>query len=161
VGFRPSDGLSKGRPTMRRCLLVAGLILSTAWLAHAQRPTLRDLVSQAQGDVRVGLSVTSPTPVPFDQLFAQTDYVVTATIGTGTSCLRDDGYDIFTTFTLRDQRVLFARQVFQSQRVGEATPPLTLTQLGGTVSIDGFKVTVSVGDAPQVSEGMDTILFLR
>lgn len=144
------------RDAIALCVLLSGSVVT------AQRLTLTDLVKQAGADVHVTISDTSPAHVPFSQLLARTEYVVRATIGSGSSYLSEDGYTIFTTFELRDQHVVFASKLFQSAAPGATAPPLALTQAGGTVRIDGFRVTVSLSDdTPKLTEGMDVILFLR
>ena len=81
---------------------IFALVVGTVVIA--QRPTLREMVIQAQADVNVTITANSPAPVPFAQLLERTDHAVRATIGKSVSHLSEDGYDIYTTGSLRPTR---------------------------------------------------------
>jgi hypothetical protein len=157
-GLNVSSAIAGG--FLRRTAVTALCLVLAGAVSTAQRQTLAQMVAEANNDINISVSVTSPAMSPFAEDLARTDYVVRATIGPGTSRLTDDGYSIDTTFELRNPRVLFARAVAQSSTAGPVPPPLVLSQEGGTVPIGGFKARVSVGH-PNAAEGMDLILFLR
>jgi hypothetical protein len=144
------------RQVLTLFVLVSGIVVT------AQQPTLREMLIEAQADVNVLITGTSPAPVPFAQLVQRADHVVRATIGKPVSQLSEDGFRISTTFALTNQRVLFTVPIATSSPSAGTTVTFTLTQPGGTMSLEGFKATVSTGDdTVSVREGMDVILLLK
>jgi hypothetical protein len=101
---------------MMRCFACVGLSLLLIGAApSAQRPTLKEMVNQAQPDVRALLVCSSPAPLTFPQLLATTDHIVRAVVGRGVVRLSDDGHHILTTFEIRNQNVVFSGRASPDQ----------------------------------------------
>jgi hypothetical protein len=151
------------RVTEMRHVVPFGLgLLFLGAAASAQAPTLRERVNRAQADVDVLVSCDSPARLPFAELLATTHHIVRSTVGSSVTRLTDDGDNIYTTFELSNQNVIFSRKASPSQ-FGSITPILTVTQQGGSVILDGFKATVTFRCENEVklNEGMDVVLLLR
>ena len=104
-----------GSPLRRiRRQVLTLFVLVSGTVVIAQRPTLREMVIEAQADVNVLVSANRPAPVPFARLLEITDHVVRATIGKSVSHLSEDGFDISTQFELTNQRVLFSANCYVS-----------------------------------------------
>jgi hypothetical protein len=144
---------------MRYLTVSAALSLSVV-TASAQGPTLKERVAQAQADIALTVTADAP-PMPFAQVLDRTDVVLRGIVGNGVSSLSDDDADVSTTYTILSQQVLFSSSVMTSARPGSTVVPISFTNPGGTVQIEGFKATVTHTDAAKVRSGIEVILLLH
>src|SRR5262249_41810546 len=122
--------------------------------------TLRQQVETSHDNVAVMIGADSGE-IRMPEILERTDLAVRATIGEHTSRLTKDDRHIYTTYELRNLKVLFGSLAQRSQRPGEVMRPLTVAVNGGTVRIGAFSATVTYSHAPTLEEGMDVVLLLH
>jgi hypothetical protein len=124
----------------RLCLLLcaAAVVLVSSGRVSAQRETIPELV--ARGGVSSAATVPSGQMPALAALLERTDLLVTGTLGAPHSYLSNDQTDVLTDYPLIDPIVLFLAKPRVSRTAG-VHPPLTLTQKGGTVTVNGVAFT--------------------
>jgi len=145
--------------THYQSIAAAVLIALNAAVASAQTTTIPERV--AKGEV---LSTAPATPSGLApsvaSLLDSTDVLVTGRVGKGRSYVSDDQTEIFTDFPLEDATVLFQRVAATSNRPGPQ-PPISVTQRGGTVAVDGHTFTQKEGGLPPLQPGTQVLCLLN
>jgi hypothetical protein len=143
-----------------RYLLFVGatLIVATASVG-AQSATIPERMAKgAVGSVTAGApSGIGPSVAT---LLDSTDILVTGKLGAGHSYLSKDQTEIFTDFPLENARVLFQRTAATMDRPGSLSG-LSVTQRGGTITVDGRAFTQKEGGLLPLQPGGEVLCLLK
>jgi hypothetical protein len=94
------------------------------------------------------------------QLLTRADRIVKGTLGTGRSYLSDDQRQILTDYPLLSPVVLFDRGVAAARQPG-VTEPISVTQLGGSIVLNGLRYTEIHETLDALKEGMVVMVLLE
>ena len=139
---------------MRAIALLFALLLLTK-VAAAQRQTLREMIAQAHSDINLTVNVDGPL-VSFDDVIQSADLIVRGVVGEAVTRLSRDERDLLTEYVLDRPQVLFSKN-----GAVDDNKPIAITLRGGTLVIDGYRVTVSQDDSPKLQPGMEVVALLR
>ena len=117
-------------------ILAVAILLPAA--SHAQGDTIPERL--AQGSMGRTTGSGSGHPPSITKLLSETDMVVRGIVGKPRAYLSDDQRDVYTDYPLEKLEVLYAVQLASSAVPG-ALPAVTVTQLGGTIAINGLTFT--------------------
>ena len=145
-----TDGLTK--------LLTVLAVVALPVTIHAQRETIPEALARgSSGRVR-----TAPSGHPPDiaDLLRDTDIVVRGIVGEARSYLSDDQRDVYTDYRIDNPVFLYQAQSVPSARPG-VMPTVTVTQLGGTVTINDRKFTQTEQGLPPLESGAEGLFLLE
>jgi hypothetical protein len=126
---------------------------------EAQRQTIPEAV--AEGAVGSVATIPSgPAPTMAD-LLRISDIVVTCTLGEPRGYLSDDQRDVYTDYTVTNPVFQYQSRVTAMQKPGVPPPELIITQLGGTVMVNGTKFTHKEPALPPLQSGTEVLLLLQ
>jgi hypothetical protein len=146
------------RPTLRvSALMLFAIALATT--AHAQVRTVPQALARA-GESLHG-SRTSPSgPLPtLDRILLKTDLVVSGVIGESRSYLSDDQMDVRTDYEILAPVILYESVAIPAGQL--PTRPVTVTMLGGVITINGLTYTSTHRALPRLESGTEALFLLR
>lgn len=127
-------------------------------IAHAQRPTIP--VAVAEGVLGRTRTAPSGRPPSVSDILSKTDVVVRGIVGEPRAYLSGDGRDVYTDYVVRNAVVWFDSQVASSPLPG-SMPAITVTQLGGTIVINGLEYIHKEEGLPPLTPGMEALFLLQ
>ena len=141
---------------MRRANLATAFVFSAASIVGAvQQTTLAERVRQQRGNIEV-LLLNEYSPVQLRELIKACDLLVRVVVSdNGHSYLTKDAQDIESEFTV---------QVIDRYFLSPASQPgekILVAIPGGTLTIDGYKVTSRENDLPPFRANEEYILMLK
>jgi hypothetical protein len=141
-------------------LLVTVAALATSWV-QGQRLTIPEAVSR--GGVSSGGTIPSGPDPTINHMLEKTDLVVVGTLGEPHSYLSEDQLDVNTDFPVKDATVLYYKYPPSKSQSTDNKPQqvLTVTQLGGTIEIDGKKFTQEEKALPALQPGTKGLFLLQ
>lgn len=144
--------------TRRRSLCGIGMVMLAYAIVAAQRLTIPELVRQgAVGSVATTPSGQTPTVAA---LLDQTETLAVGILSNPRSYLSEDETEVLTDYELSDQTILFSAKSNPSPT--PAIPrPLTLTQKGGTVVVNGVSFTEKQPALEPLKPGTRVLCLLR
>lgn len=143
------------RPSIIPLFLVA-LLTSI----HGQLLTIPEELSRVGKSLSSGPTLPSgPTPA-VNQILAITDIIVKGVLGNPTSYLSDDQMEVYSDYPLQDAVILYQVQESARPRTSQV-PAITLTMLGGTVTINGLTYTRRHEGLPLIPPGTECLLLLK
>ncbi len=131
----------KRLPVVLIFLVGFGATSTSAQREHLPRETLREAVLRTNGPVNKVMSPPLFVQTSLEELLNSSDLVVQGTLGEPRSYVSDDGGTIYTDYVVREPQVLYSATVQMSPKPGPAAD-FTLTQLGGSVLVEGQPVSV-------------------
>jgi hypothetical protein len=141
--------------TIRR----AALALLAASSVYAQQRSLREMVA-VEGDLHRFIRVSVP-PTSLRELLGETDVVVRGIVGSNpVAYLSDDGTDVLTDYTIQNPQIIALVNRGTTTKAAGAIGPLTVTQFGGTVTVDGHQVSVDHVALPPLKAGTEAVFLL-
>jgi hypothetical protein len=141
--------------------LVIGLTLLVG--AKAQEVTLSERASEQDGPINrvVFPPIWTQAGESLDELLRHADLIVRGVVGAGpVSYLSNGGLDVLTDYTIHDPKIIFPASAASTTRPGVSPGPITIVQLGGTVSLSGHEVTVSHKALSPLKPGTDGLFLL-
>lgn len=126
--------------------------------AQDQRQTIPAAIAEgAVASVATRPSGQAPT---MESVLADTDVVVTGTVGEPRSYLSEDQRDVYTDYPVAD--AVFRYQSKLSPVATPGIPPAVIvTQLGGTIMINGVSFTQKETALPPLQPGISALFLLR
>jgi hypothetical protein len=138
-------------------LLAVMALLGVSTRAYAQGETVLEAIARgASGRIR---TAPSGKPPEVATVLRSTDLVVRGTLGEPQSYLSPDQRDVYTDYPLERPVVLFQKRQTASDKPG-ITPAITVTQLGGTISLNGVKFTQTEDGLPPLKPGSEGLFLL-
>jgi hypothetical protein len=147
---------------MQTSLRVGALMLlsiAIATKAHAQLLTVPQALARAGESLSGGQ--TSPSgPLPtLDRILLKTDLIVSGVIGESRSYLSDDQMDVRTDYEILAPVILYESVAIPAGQLH--TRPVTVTMLGGVVTINGLTFTSTHDALPRLQPGTEALFLLR
>jgi hypothetical protein len=139
--------------------LVLGLV-GTATAVSQTQPTIPEWLAARGRDSTLVINVGSGASPSVDSLLRRTDRIAKGTLGSSRSFLSEDQRQIFTEFQIVSPTILFDRNPPVGSRPG-VVEPVTVTQLGGTVTINGLRFTEINETLPLMKEGTTVLVLLE
>lgn len=140
---------------------LAVVLLSCVWSAaplYAQRETIP--AALARGSTERSRTSPSGQPPSIDLVATRTDVIVRGVLGEPRSYLSNDKINVFTEFPLTAASVLFDSEIATSKQPGRSRS-LTVTQLGGSVTIGGKTFTQIEHGLPLMQPGTEGLFLLE
>lgn len=128
-------------------------------VVNGQELTIPERLAAAGRDIQVGWQHASGLVLVSD-LLAKTDMMVRGIVGTPKSYLSDDQCKVYTDYPILDPVILYNRQPTPTPRPGAASS-VTVTQFGGTVTINGLTFTETYRDLPPFQSGSEGLFLLK
>lgn len=128
-------------------------VLSYLFAGQVPTPSIRETVRK-QGDVEIHLMVEY-SPVDLRELIRRANLIVQGTVSHALSYLSDHETKVLTDYTIRINRVL------KGVLAADEAAKITVRRLGGTLTVDGAKVTAQEADFPAFNVNDDYVLFLK
>ena len=139
-------------------LTVLAFVLTLSSVGHAQSETVHEAIARgATGRVSTAPSGHPPTVT---DLLRETDIVVRGIIGQPRAYLSGDKRDVYTDYALKNPAILYAKQVLSSAVPG-ASADVTVTQLGGTIEVNGVKFTQQENGLLPLEPGVEGLFLLK
>lgn len=127
---------------------------------HGQLLTIPEALSRFGKSLSGGPTLPSgPTPT-VNQILAITDLIVRAVLSGPTSYLSDDEMDVYTDYPLQHAVILYQVQESPRPRVSQE-PAVTVTMLGGAVTINRLTFTSKHEGLPLIPPGTECLLLLK
>jgi len=142
---------------MKALLTITAMLLLTI-SGLAQERTLRAIVEEEGGPVNLQTNA-NPAPISLAELARQVDLIVRGSVAGTVSYLSPSGTDIYTDLTLTNVQFIYPAAAALTKQPGPP-PPLVVTQLGGTVSINGHQVRSTHQNLPPLQSGIDALFLL-
>jgi hypothetical protein len=141
-------------------LLVATGSLLTAVVQDQRAPTLKELARQNGGAYKTWMDVQGPLG-PLPKLAAEAELIVEGRIVSRITRLNTEETAVLTVFTLLPERVFKDKLQLGALPKPGPTEPLTFFEAGGTVEVDGLRITMThnVATDPPLSVGDKIIGF--
>jgi hypothetical protein len=140
---------------------VAAVIMFAALMVLEAHPIAqRETIPQAIARGASGKFATTPSGVPpaLDRLLSETELIVRGTLGEPRAVLSDDEYDVLTEYPLHRPTIL---AYSTTQNLRTASPPITVTQRGGTIVINGVTFTQTEDALAPLRPGTDGLFLLK
>ena len=131
----------------------------TLMLSLVQGQTLRDL-ARAGEPVNISIDCDCGQPPELREVVAKTDVVVRGTVIKAESHLTPDERAIETVYSLRPVQIVAQREPFLYETPGLVSA-VRFVHLGGSVTIEGTPVTVTVGWLPRIAVRTEGLFFLK
>ncbi len=144
--------------TFSRSILVCGM-MAMATASWAQFDTIPQSI--AKGAVGSASTVPSGVSPSVERILRITDLVVSGTVGESRSYLSDDQMEVYTDIALGDPTVLYQSHQLVTAAVPGVIPTVTITQRGGTISIEGTTFTQREEALPALQIGTKGLFFLQ
>jgi hypothetical protein len=129
--------------------------------AQAQRVTIPEAVARG-GVSGVGTAPSGPEPT-IEAILEKTDLVIVGTVGEPHSYLSQDQLDVNTDFPVKDATVFYYKYppAKSPETDNNTQQALTLTQLGGSILIDGKRFTQLENALPALQPGTKGLFLLQ
>jgi hypothetical protein len=145
-------------------VVYASIILLFVWrhdlVAQVDQPTIPELVTQAGKSLAGMRLVPSGTPPTVVDVLRDTDLIVRGTLGKSHSYLSPDQREVLTDYDVLKPEFLFERQLPAAAQPG-VPRAVTLTLLGGSVSVGGFTYTFTDKAVQPLNTGTTCLLLLK
>jgi hypothetical protein len=153
VGFERRRFMSY-RPTAIAAVLA---IACLPVVGHTQQETIPEAIARgATGRFRTAPSGLAPS---VSHLLQETDLIIRGIVGDHKSYLSSDQTDVYTDYALNNITVFYRAEPFVSARPG-ARETLAVTQLGGTVTVNGVEFKQIEDGLPALEAGSDGLFLL-
>jgi hypothetical protein len=148
--------------TMRATGMLVALLLLSPPIARVKAQQQRQTIPQAIAEGAVNSVSTVPSgQVPtIAALLRNTDIIATGTVGEPRSYLSDDQRDVYTDYPIVDPVFLFQSQSAPMPKPG-IMPTLIVTQLGGTVAVNGTRFTQKEPALAPLEKGTRALFMLQ
>jgi hypothetical protein len=144
----------------RRASILAVLLVGEVGLIAGQQ-LLRDEASQADGPIERVVGEPLWDGSSLSSVLNNPDLIVRGTVaGNSVAYLSSDGRQILTDYRLNNAQVIFTTGISVSLRPGMLPAPVTVTQLGGSMMLEGKRVTVRHKGLPPLESGTDGVFVL-
>ena len=141
-----------------RIAVLTALVFVAQPALSAQSETIPEAVARgATGHTRTAPSGLSPK---VGDILKRTDVIVRGVIGESRSYLSDDRQNVFTDFELKQITIVHERQMRSFAQPG-LFATLSVTQLGGRITINGAEYTQIEEGLPLLVSGTECLLFLQ
>ena len=138
--------------------LAALALVAVPLLVSAQHETIPEaIVRGAYGRIRTPGSGVGPS---VDDILRRTDIVVRGVLGEPRSYLSDDQRDVLTEYPMIEPIFLYQAQ-FTSASLPGILPTMTVTQLGGTVVLNGVTYTQAEQSLLPLQRGFEGLFLLQ
>jgi hypothetical protein len=143
---------------LTRRLLIGVAVAFLPSTAAAQQETIVELISRGVD----GRTRTAPSgrPPSLDTILSKTDVVVRGVVGTPKPRLAKDGRNVYSDYPLKAAEILYDSALAGSKRPG-IRPEVTVTQLGGTITVGGGTYTQTELGLTPLAPGTDAIFLLQ
>ena len=128
--------------------------------SHGQLQTIPDALARAGTSLTSGASIPSGMPPPLDWVLARTEVIVRGQVGEPRSYLSADQTELLTDHALVNPVVLYRREGPTPVQPGQ-TQAISVTILGGMVSINGLTFTTAHAELPRLEPGTDAVFCLE
>ena len=133
------------------------LLLGTS-SAQDPRQTIPEAI--AAGAVGGSSTVPSGPPPSVQALLAQADLIVTGIVGPPRSYLSDDQRDVYTDYLIANPIFRYQSKLSSTPTPG-TVPSVVVTQLGGTVTVNGVQYTQLEPALPPLHAGTTALFVLH
>lgn len=125
---------------------------------HAQLLTIPEALERAGKSLSSGPSAPSG-PVPtLDQVLSKTDTIVRGIVGQPRSYLSDDQMDVSTDYQILNPVILYKAAPTATKK--PEMPTVTVTTLGGVITINGLSFTSAHEALPPLEPGTECLFLL-
>lgn len=138
-------------------LLLLGTV--TCGTLFAQGLTIPDALARHGASLSGGRSIPSGPPPTLEQILAETDTVVTGVVGMPVSVLSTDQMDVYTEYPVRDSAILYQRTMPRFKQ--PQMPSVTVTVLGGVITLNGLTYTSRHESLPSLTPGERCLFLLK
>lgn len=134
------------------------LVATSSLSGQDKRETVLEAAARgATGRIRTAPSGAAPS---LASVLSETELVVRGLVGKGRSYISDDGLDVYTDYDIANPVILY------EQRMHEATVPgaprhVVVTQLGGSVALNGTAFTQTEDGLAPLREGSEGLFLLN
>jgi hypothetical protein len=135
---------------------LALLLFILPGLLHAQCSRIPNAV--ARGSTSGVASAPSGMMPTVEEVLSRADLVVVGTVGDGHSYMSEDQCYVYTDFALTETNIVHSRIPLFTDNSKQS---LTITQLGGTVSVNGVSFTEIQRALPPLKPGQRVLLLLQ
>jgi hypothetical protein len=126
--------------------------------SFAQIRTLREMVIDRNGPVNSATGANQP-PISLDELVRHSDMIVRGKVATAVSYLSPDDTEVYTDLTVGNVTFVHPPEAAFTSKPGRA-PSVVVTQLGGTVKVEGHLVRRTHSNLLPVPVGTEAIFLL-
>jgi hypothetical protein len=144
------------RVTLVSLVLIISVLVSSV---VAQLATIPQQLARAGHSLASSASVPSGVPPAMDQVLSVTDLLVRGVVGPPESYLSDDQMDVYTDYPIADPVVLYEAPAVESKTAAVQT--VTVTLLGGVITIDGLSFTSKHQALPLLQVSTECMFLLR
>jgi len=146
------------RKITHACVAVAVVVAYVDSASAQQLKTIPEALASAGHDLVSGATVPSGSPPELDYVLRDTDVIVRGVVGQPRMYLSDDQMNVLSDYPIANPTVLFDAGVASSPRPG--APEITVTLVGGEITIAGLVFTQTPGALPGLQPGSDCLLLL-
>jgi len=126
---------------------------------HAQQETIPERLSRLGRSISSGPSIPSGLGPTLDHILADTDTIVMGVVGEPRSYLSDDQMAVYTDYQLRNPAFLYQAALTGSTK--PELPTVTVTILGGTITMNGLSYTRKDEALPSLEPGTEGLFLLK
>jgi hypothetical protein len=125
-----------------------------------QLTTIPEQLARAGSSLMSGPTIPSGPAPSLDSVLLRTDIIVRGEVGDPRSYLSEDQTDVLTDYPIRNPVILYSREGSSGVVPGRSTA-ITVTILGGTVSINGLTFTSQHAALPTLESGAEGLFCLE
>ncbi|HXG89981.1 MAG TPA: hypothetical protein VNJ02_16760 [Vicinamibacterales bacterium] len=142
----------------KRWLSILAMVVFASAVVDTQRETIPEAVARGStGRIRTAPSGLAPA---MTEILRDTDMVVRGTIGKPRSYLSEDQRDVYTDYPIMNFVILYQARVHAS-RVSGVAQSVTVTQLGGTILMNGVNFTQTEHGLGPLEPGAEGLFLLQ
>jgi hypothetical protein len=145
-----------------KTILVLVLEISLVGAQDPNRPkeTLIDAVRRENGPVARARAAPLLPKTSFEDLLRECDLIVQGTLGEPDSYLAEEGTTLYTDYVVRNAQILFNATLRTTPKPTFVAEEIKLTQLGGTITLEGHPVIVSHSALKPLPPGVEGVFLL-
>jgi hypothetical protein len=145
----------------RAFILTAAGFLALASRISAQ--TIPELIQEANHSLGQTVEIETGPPPSVESVLKDAKLIVRGTIGTPISYLSEDKTKVYSDYPIINPVVLFPLAQTTTQRPTPALPAtaVTITHIGGTVSVLGHQFTMEHSELPPFRPGTEGVFLLK
>lgn len=146
---------------LKRLAYSGGVIFLFFGSVLAQSLSIPEQLKHAGEPLAHGVEIASGPAPTLREVLSDTDVIVRGTVGESRSYLTDDQREIRTDYSILGVEFLFRRDDLQKIQVPSVPGALTVTLLGGEVTVGGLSYTSIHKALPSLEAGTECVLLLK
>jgi hypothetical protein len=146
-----------GKTAFVEVAILAAAIMPTVVFGQTPETVPEALARGATGSVRSAPSGMVPS---IEDVLRETELVVRGTVGESRSYLSEDAQNVYTEYTIKKPLILYTTNSISSRQPGPVQQ-IAVSQLGGTLVINGQSFTQTENGLTPLEFGTEALLLLK